>query len=108
MKLIALMFLEEDQSRVEKLLKGAGVRAYSRLPLEGHGEGKPGWYGEIAPYDSEMIFALVPDEESGAVLAAVEKLEGVQDERHPIHAFEVDVGRCVHSTGTCEDPEATG
>jgi hypothetical protein len=98
MKLIALMFLEEDRAVVEKLLNGAGVRAYSRLPLEGHGEGKPGWYGEIAPYDSEMIFALVPDADAGAVLDAVEELRNVHDIRHPIHAFRVDVERYVHST----------
>lgn len=99
MKLIALMFLEEDRSVVEEVLTGAGVRAYSRLPLEGHGEGKPGWYGEIAPYDSEMIFALVPNEEAGAVLDTVEGLKRVQNARHPIHAFRVNVERYVHSDG---------
>lgn len=97
MKLIALMFLEDDDPVVQELLGKAGVSAFSRLPLEGHGEGAPGWYGQIAPYDSEMIFAVVPDEQAGAVLEAVEGLEKVQDDRHPIHAFQVDVERCVHS-----------
>ena len=35
MKLVALMYLEEDDPTVSKLLDAHGVTAYSRVPLEG-------------------------------------------------------------------------
>ena len=61
MKIVALMYLEEDNPTVSKLLSEHGVMAYSRLPLEGHGAGAEGWLGRVPAYRSSMAFALVPE-----------------------------------------------
>ena len=59
MKLVILLYLEEDDAVVAELLERHDVAVYSRLPLEGHGTGMPGWYGEVAPYSSSMVFTIL-------------------------------------------------
>ena len=95
MKLVLLMYLEGDEHCIERLLAETGVGVWSRLAVEGHGPGAPGWYGEVAPYDSRSALAIVPDDTALRLLAAVEGCRGVQDPAHPIHAFQVDVERTV-------------
>lgn len=97
MKIVALMYLEEDDAAVEQLLQDHGVMAYSRLPLEGHGSGMRGWYGEIAPYRSLMTFALLDEEKAAELLDAVAACTGCKDPRHPIHAMQLHVERAVDS-----------
>ena len=97
MKIVALMYLEEDTPTVAKLLDAHGVTAYSRLPLEGHGGGMKGWYGDVAPYRSHMAFALLPAQKAEELMEAVERCDGCLDPRHPIHAMQVDVERAVDS-----------
>jgi hypothetical protein len=104
MKMILLTYLEGDEECVERLLNELEVGVYSRLPMEGHGEGSTaGWYGETAPYRSGMIFSFVSEEAADRILAGVSACTGVEDPRHPIRAFELDVGRTA-SCG-CSDDE---
>lgn len=94
MKLTILMYLEEDDSCVERLLKDSKIEAYSRLPVEGRGPGaETGWYGEIAPYQSRLIMAVVHDDAAEALMRAVAECTEVQDPRHPIRAVSLDVER---------------
>ena len=105
MKLVLLMYLEGDEPCIERLLAETRVDVWSRLTVEGHGPGAPGWYGEVAPYDSRTALAVVSDDTAEQLLAAVEECRGVQDPTHPIHAFQVDVertARCLCSAAPKE------
>ncbi len=99
MKLVFLMYLEEDDALVMKGFKELGVAVFSRLPLEGHGAGAEGWYGEVAPYRSQMVFAVLSDNEASRLLDAVAGWPAGQDPRHPVRACQVDVEKAVSQTG---------
>ena len=97
MKLVLLLYLEEDGPAVTQLLQDQGISAYSRLPIEGHGAGKAGgWYGDIATHNSKMIFSVVSDEEADSLLAAVKEVK-VQDAGHPIHLAKLTLEDWAHS-----------
>lgn len=103
MKMILLMYLEGDEECVGRLLKDLGVGVYSQMSMEGHSSGQAaGWYGETAPFRSRMVFAFVSKEQAGDILAAVRSCTGVEDPRHPIRAFELDVARTA-ACGCDED-----
>lgn len=103
MKMILILFLEDDADRVRSLLEEHDVAAYSELPLEGHGEGRPvGWYGEVSPYRSRMAFTLVPGPRARELLAAVRACTGCQDPDHPIHALQLG----VEETARSDEPTA--
>lgn len=107
MKMILMLFLEDDAECVRSMLEAHGVVAYSELPLEGHGAGRPvGWYGEVSPYRSRMAFTLVPDARARELLEAVGECSGCQDPSHPIHALQLGVEEVVRSSGPAG--EATG
>lgn len=98
MKLVLLLFLEEDGPAVTKLLLEQGISAYSRLPIEGHGEGKAGgWFGDIATHNSKMIFSVVADDVADGLLGATKEVK-VQDASHPIHVAKLNLEDWVHST----------
>ena len=97
MKLVFLMYLEDDESLVERLLHDAGIGSYSRLPLEGHSSGIPGWFGEVPAYRSSLVFAVLPADRAERLMDAVASSNGVQDATHPIHAMQVDVEKAVAS-----------
>lgn len=98
MKLILLMYLEDDEKTVERLLEEHGVSAFSRFPLEGHGQGRPsGWYGRVAPYRSRMVFTAVPEERANDLMEAVARCRGCKDSRHPVHALQLAVERSTES-----------
>ncbi len=97
MKLLFLLFLEEDEQTVTRMLAELDVTAFSRVLLEGHGGGKPGWYGEISPQRSRMIFTLIPVEKASALMEAVAQASDVRDGSHPIHAIQVDVEAVARS-----------
>lgn len=98
MKLILLLFLEDDAGVVRKLLEEHDVMAYSELPLEGHGEGRPvGWYGDVAPYRSRMAFTLVPRDRARELVDAVRRCTGCQDSGHPVHVLQLGVEEMAHS-----------
>lgn len=100
MKLIMLLYLEDDEACVARMLKDNGVVAYSRLPLEGHGAGLAGWYGSTAPFASRMVFTFVPGERAGALMEAVRECGGeLSDPRHPIHAVQLAVEAVADSGG---------
>jgi len=99
MKLVFLMYLEEDDALVMKGFRETGVSVFSRLPVEGHGAGAGGWYGEVAPYQSRMVFAVLPDAEAEALLEAVESWPPGEDADHPVRAFQVDVEKAVRQGG---------
>jgi len=92
--MVVLMYLKEDEACVDRLLAESRVPVYSRLDVEGITPGAaPGWYGESAPYASEMIVAIVADDVAVALLEAVSECRGVQDPRHPIRALQLPVER---------------
>ncbi|MFW6088203.1 MAG: hypothetical protein ACODAB_00530 [Gemmatimonadota bacterium] len=94
MKLVILMYLREDEDCVDRLLSENRVPVYSRMEMEGVAKrGGGGWYGETAPYSSEMIVAVVPDDVAASLLDAVAECHGVQDPRHPIRALQLPVER---------------
>jgi hypothetical protein len=97
MKLVILMYLEDDKDGVDRLLAEHGVSAYSDMAVEGHGAGTVGWSGEVAPYRSQMSMVFLVREAAEALVEAVEACTGCRDSRHPIHAWVVDVERAVMS-----------
>lgn len=97
MKLIVLMYLEEDAPQVERLLKAHDVAAYSELPVEGHGLGTAGWFGRVAPYRSRMLIAFLPAAKADELTAAVAACDQCKDPNHPIHAWQMHVEKAVAS-----------
>lgn len=92
MKLVLLMYLEEDESTVERLLEEHRVVAFSRIEIEGHGEGvATGWYGRVAPYRSRLVFTLVDEATAERLLAAVAGCDACQHPRHPLRAIQLGV-----------------
>jgi hypothetical protein len=104
-KLITLLYLEDDEPVVDRLLRDAGIGAFSRLEMEGHGSGFPGWDGTIPSFRSRLIFAMVDAQRARDVLDAVAAATGVQDSSHPIRAFQVDV-EAVARSGLPDAPPA--
>ncbi len=100
MKLVFFMYLEEDQEHVLDLLERHDVVVFSHLPIEGHGPGMRGWYGEVAPYSSRLTFTILPDEKAAEILAAVGDCPECEDPMHPIHAMQVDVEASARSAAT--------
>ena len=95
MKLVMLMYLEEDEACVRRLLADERITSFSRVGMEGEGPGGRGWYGETAPYRSRMVFALVPEDRADALLSAVRGCTGISDPRHPIRAARLPVEEVV-------------
>lgn len=91
MKLVMLMYLEEDQACVKELVERVGVSVYSRLEVEGRGEGTPGWLGRVPAYASQITMAVVDDDTAADLLEAVRTQEGCQDARHPVRAVQLPV-----------------
>ncbi len=94
MKLVMLTYLEGDEKCVERLLGELEVPMFSRLAVEGHERASSaGWYGSgsVAPYRSELIFVFVDEELAEEILQKVEACTGVEDPKHPIRAFALDV-----------------
>jgi len=91
MKLLFLMYLEDDDAMVERRLQELDVTVYSRIGLEGQGGGGGGWYGEAVPYRSRMAFAVLPDDQADRLLANVRSWTGAADPAHPVRAFIVRV-----------------
>ena len=98
MKLVILMYLEDDGPGVEKLLAQHQVVAYSELPVEGHGMGTAGWYGKVAPFRSRMLLAFLPASKAGELMSAVAACTACHDRNHPIHAWQMNVETSVAST----------
>jgi len=97
MKLVVLMYLQDDQAQVERLLGAHDVAAYSELPIEGHGLGTAGWYGKVAPYRSRMLISFLSAAKAVELMEAVESCTGCSDPSHPIHAWQMDVERSISS-----------
>jgi hypothetical protein len=95
MKLVFLMYLEDDDTLVRTQLEQMSVQLFSQLPLEGHGAGASGWYGEVVPYRSRLAFAVVPDDQANALLGAVRSWPAGQDPQHPVRAFQVNIEEAV-------------
>lgn len=101
MKMVVLMFLEDDEPVVTRMLERLAIVSFSSLELEGHGAGAPGWYGEVAPYQSRMIFVVLPEPRARELLRAVREVRGVADPEHPIHAVQMAV---EETADCCEVP----
>lgn len=102
MKLVLLMYLEEDRGCVERLLTRHRVPVFTETNVEGHRPGRgPGWYGKAAPYASSMTMAVLPDERAAELLEAVRDCRGLEDARHPVHAYQMGIERSA-ATGPRE------
>ena len=92
MKLVLLMYLEEDDECVSRLLKNVAVEAFSQLSVEGHVPGGTGgWYGVTAPYHSRIIMSVLPDDQARRLVEAVDECTGLKDPRHPLRAVMLNV-----------------
>ena len=93
MKMVILMYLEDDERCAAELLNRFAVASFTRIPVEGHGPGaRGGWYGSTSPYRSQLTFTFVDDEVASELVEAVSSCAGVADPGHPIRAamFEVE------------------
>ena len=97
MKLVVLMYLEEDAAHVRKLMAAYEVTAYSEVPVTGHGPGAAGWYGTVAPFKSRMIIAFLPASKAEELTAAVANCTGCSDPNRPLRAWQMDVEKAVTS-----------
>ena len=97
MKLIVLMFLDEDAPHVQKLMAAHEVTAYSELPVTGHGMGTAGWYGTVAPFKSRMLLAFVPLGKADELTSAISNCTGCTDPKRPIRAWQMNVEKAVAS-----------
>jgi len=98
MKLVLIMCLQEDIDLVADLLGSQGIVAWSRLDAEGWTPGLPSpWSGGTTPYNSQFVVTLVPDDRADPLMRAVAACTGCADDRHPIHAVELDVARIATS-----------
>jgi len=110
MKLVLLLYLEEDEGCVERFVREAGVHLFSRLSVEGVEDGggpspAAGWYGAPMPYASRMAFAIVPDDRAAELLAGVGEGRGGLDARnHPVRAFQLPI-ESVAACGLENSPE---
>ncbi|MEQ9400709.1 MAG: hypothetical protein RJQ04_16210 [Longimicrobiales bacterium] len=99
MKFVVLLYLEDDDEAVVSLVEAQGVVAWSRVAVEGHGDGAPGWLGRVPSYRSRVLFTLVSDAKAAELLAAVAAAPPGQDPSHPVHAVQLDVDRATRSGG---------
>ena len=103
MKLMMLMYLEEDEACVNRLVAELGVPMVSQLGVEGMegvGSGKAGgWYGESAPYQSRMTLTVVDDAMADRIVEAIGRCEGIVDPRHPIRVVQLAVERTTTCSG---------
>ncbi|MDA0312063.1 MAG: hypothetical protein O2992_08095 [Gemmatimonadetes bacterium] len=97
MKLVFLMYLEEDDAALQDMLRSQKVTTWSRVTLEGHATGTLGWYGDVAPYPSRMVFSVMPAPQAEQLMEAVANCTSCQDKAHPLRALQVDVERAVSS-----------
>jgi len=98
MKLVLLLYLEGDGPAVAKLLSDQQITAYSRLPIEGHGQGKAGgWFGDVAAHNSKMIFSIVSHEQADSLMQAVQEMPA-QDASHPVHMAKLHLEAWVNSS----------
>lgn len=92
MKMVMLLYLDDDASCVDRLLRSLPAPAFSRFPIEGVGARQgTGWYGESASFHSHMAFAIVEDAAATEILTAVETCRDVEHAGHPIRAFQLNV-----------------
>jgi hypothetical protein len=92
MKLVTLIYLEDDEKCVERLLAEIEVEGYSHLAIEGRGPGGTGgWYAAAAPYRSSLILVFLDDDRAALLLEGVRACTGVEDPRHPIRAYALSV-----------------
>lgn len=99
MKLVLLLYLEEDEACVDRFLRESEVPVFSRLSVEGVGSGDTGgprtgasWYGAPMPFASRMAFAILPDGRAADLLEAVKEGRGGLDARHhPVRAFQLPI-----------------
>lgn len=96
MKLALLMYLKGDEGCVDRLLREVDLETFSRLPVEGHRPGPAGgWYGDVAPYRSELLMSILPEEQAAKLTQAVATCTAVEDPKHPIRAAILDVEQFV-------------
>ena len=100
MKMILLMYLEDDDAVVERMLTELGVSAYSQLSLMGHGSGAPGWFGAIPAYRSRMVLTVVTPDQADRILDGVRRCTACADPAHPVHAIQMNVEEAASSVKT--------
>lgn len=96
MKMVVLLYLEDDEGCVDRLLRAHRLPAFSRFALEGVDPGEVGgWYGSATSHRSQMAFAIVDETVAKELLAAVETCRDIEHAGHPIRAFQLNVERAT-------------
>jgi len=101
MKLVGIMCLEEHRPQVRDLLRDQGLQIYSETSILGHSTetiARIGWFAasEPTPDYSTLMFAIVPDDNAGAVYDAIVALRArIGEVDHPVRAFVVPVERMI-------------
>ena len=97
MKLLVITIIDAHKPSVLKMLKQAGISAYSSTDISGHKESDQSspiknWFASSAiQVDSELVFSFVAEEKIAPLFQALrafnESLEGLS----PIHAVVVPI-----------------
>ena len=100
MKLVGIMSLTEDRTKVRDLLRDQGVQIYSEIEILGHSTesiATIGWFAtsEELPEYASLCFAIVQDDNADSVFAAISALPEHENSDHPIRAFLVPVERMI-------------
>jgi len=109
MKLVLMLYLEEDEACVERFARESGVPVLSRLSVEGIEADAAAvagsWYGAPMPFASRMAFAILPDDRAAELLAGIAEGRGGLDARnHPVRAFQLPI-ESVAACGIDSRPE---
>lgn len=98
MRIVMLMYLEEDAGRVADLLRSREIVAFTRLEAEGWTASLPSpWSGATTPFRSELLLTLVPEDRAAELMQAVADC-ACANVRHPVHGVELAVARTETST----------
>jgi hypothetical protein len=100
MKMIGLMSLEKDKSKLRRIFEQNNVQIFSEIEITGHTLNTLARYGwasstQDVPLYSALCFAIIPEKHARAVMDAIEELAGTDESGHPIRAFQVDVERMI-------------
>lgn len=102
MKLVMLLYLEEDEGCVTDFAREVDVPVMTRVSVEGTevAAATPGWYrGLPVTHASRMAIAILPGREAGQLMAAVAGGGGaLAARRHPVHAFQLP----IEAAATCD------
>ncbi|MGB4455779.1 MAG: hypothetical protein WBI54_00645 [Flavobacteriaceae bacterium] len=97
MKLLVITIIDAHKPSVLKLLKQAGISAYSSADISGHKESDQSspiknWFASSAiQVDSELVFSFVAEEKIAPLFQALRAFNKSLEDASPIHAVVVPI-----------------